>query len=140
MMPETYVERQSPLLATANAMVKLHKEHFGRGPTRARAYFAGPDMLVCALADALLPAERKMTQLGLQEQVRHSRASFQAAVQSDFIEAIEAIIPRRVLAFASAVDPDNNIVFETFYFEPLEPTERSESTDESARNGARERR
>src|SRR5436190_10345407 len=98
------LEHQSPLLAAANAMVKLHKEHFGRGPTKARAYFAGPDMLLCSMSDALLPAERKMTQLGLQEQVRHSRVSFQAAVTAEFVSAIEAIIHRRVIAFGSAVD------------------------------------
>jgi len=40
--------------AISNAMVKLHKEQFGRGPTRARTHFAGPDALVCVLEDVLL--------------------------------------------------------------------------------------
>ena len=49
---------QSMLTATSNALVALHKEQFGRGPTTARSYFAGPDALVCVLEDVLLPAER----------------------------------------------------------------------------------
>jgi uncharacterized protein YbcI len=48
----------SKLLEVSNAMVALHKEQFGRGPTRARANFAGPDALMCVWEDALLPAER----------------------------------------------------------------------------------
>jgi uncharacterized protein YbcI len=132
-MHELQLERQSPLLGVSTAMVRLHKEHFGRGPTKARAHFAGPDMLVCAMSDALLPAERKMTQLGLQEQVRHSRISFQAAVQVEFVTAIEEIVHRKVTAFASAVDPDNNMVFENFYFEPRSS---SDGADGNARDGA----
>src|SRR3954454_540896 len=51
---------RSPLSRVANAMVALHKEQFGRGPTRARATYAGDNTLVCTLEDALLPAERTM--------------------------------------------------------------------------------
>jgi uncharacterized protein YbcI len=61
------------LQAVSNAMVKLHKEQFGRGPTNARSYFAGPDTLVCTLEDALLPAERTMVEMGEHHRVRESR-------------------------------------------------------------------
>ena len=37
----------SPMSAVSNAMVALHKEQFGRGPTRATSHFAGEDTLVC---------------------------------------------------------------------------------------------
>ena len=30
------------LAAVSNALVALHKEQFGRGPTTARSHFAGP--------------------------------------------------------------------------------------------------
>ena len=43
------------LSAVSNALVTLHKEQFGRGPTRARANFAGDDTLVCVMEEALLP-------------------------------------------------------------------------------------
>jgi uncharacterized protein YbcI len=99
-------------------MVKLHKEQFGRGPTKSRAHFAGPDVLVCVLSDVLLPAERKMVEMGQQERVRDSRTSFQAATAAEFIAAVEQIVSRRVAAFASGIDPDANVVFETFLFEP----------------------
>jgi uncharacterized protein YbcI len=117
-MHEVSVERGSPLLAISNAMVKLHKEQFGRGPTKSRANFAGPDALVCVLSDVLLPAERKMVQMGQQDRVRDSRTSFQAATAPEFVTAVEQIVLRKVTAFASGIDVDNNVAFETFAFEP----------------------
>jgi uncharacterized protein YbcI len=107
----------SPLNAVSNALVALHKEQFGRGPTQARTYFAGPDALVCTMEDVLLPAERKMVEMGDDRGVRDSRTAFQVATAAEFVEAIEGIVQRRVRSFASAIDPIGNVVFENFYFE-----------------------
>ena len=109
-------QRASALQAVSNAMVRLHKDQFGRGPTRARAEFAGPDALLCVLEEALLPAELKMAEMGDQERVREARIAYQAATADDFIAAVEQIVYRKVRAFASGVDPDRNVVFE-----PREP-------------------
>jgi hypothetical protein len=51
------------LSALSNAVVTLHKEQFGRGPTRARAHFAGDDTLVRESRTALQAAtgERSWT-------------------------------------------------------------------------------
>jgi hypothetical protein len=49
-----------------------------------------------------------------------STHAFRAATASEFIAAVEKIVMRKVQAFASGVDPDANVVFETFYFEPSE--------------------
>jgi uncharacterized protein YbcI len=108
----------SLLNAVSNAMVMLHKTQFGRGPTDVRSGFAGPDTLVCVLYDVLLPAELKMVEMGDQNRVRDSRVAFQAATHSEFVAAVEQLVMRKVRAFASGVDPDANVVFETFYFEP----------------------
>jgi uncharacterized protein YbcI len=114
------VERQqSAMAAVAKALVALHKQQFGRGPTRAHSHFAGPDTLVCVLEDALLPAERKLVALGNQASVRETRAAFQVATAEEFIATVEQIVSRKVRAFASAVDPDANVVFENYSFEPL---------------------
>jgi uncharacterized protein YbcI len=108
----------STLQAVSNAMVKLHKDQFGRGPTRVRAEFAGPDALVCVLEEVLLPAELKMVEMGDQERVRESRVAFQAATAADFVAAVEQIVYRKVRAFGSGIDPDRNVVFENFLLEP----------------------
>ena len=110
-----------PLSAISNALVALHKEQFGRGPTRARTNFAGNDTLVCVMEEALLPAERVMVQMGDQQRVRESRAALQAATASKFVDAIERIVDREVIAFASATDADHGVVWEIFNFAPSDP-------------------
>ena len=79
---------------------------------------AGSDTLVCVLEDALLPAERQMLEMGEQQRVREARLFFQVATSAAFIDAVEEILERRVKAFASASDPDQNVIFEIFHFEP----------------------
>jgi len=108
----------SALQAVSNAMVRLHKDQFGRGPTRARAEFAGPDALLCTLEEVLLPAELKLVELGDEERVREARVAYQVATAPDFIAAVERILYRKVRAFASGVDAERNVVFENFLFEP----------------------
>jgi len=113
--PQTDTQRQVQpggwlLQDVSNAMVALHKEQFGRGPTRVQSHFAG--------ADALLPAEHTMVAMGEQQRVRESRLFFQVATAAQFIETVESITGRTVRAFASATDPDQGVVMENFIFEP----------------------
>ena len=54
-------------------MVRLYKELFGRGPTKARSYFAGPDVLVCILRETFTPAERSLVAMGEKQRVRDAR-------------------------------------------------------------------
>ncbi len=109
----------SPMSAVSNAMVALHKEQFGRGPTRATSHFAGEDTLVCVLEDVLLPAERSMVAMGDQHRVREQRTYMQVATARQFTAAVEGIVGRVVRGFSSATDPDADIVFEVFAFVPL---------------------
>jgi uncharacterized protein YbcI len=63
----------SPQLEISNAMVRLYKEAFGRGPTKARVHFAGADTLLVTLEDSMTVAERSLALLGGNEQVRQTR-------------------------------------------------------------------
>jgi uncharacterized protein YbcI len=111
---------ENALAAISAAMVALHKEQFGRGPTRARTDYAGDNTLVCVLEHAMLPAERTMVDMGDQQRVRESRVAFQAATRDRFVEAVEQIVNRSVVAFASAIDPDQDVVWEVFNFAPMD--------------------
>jgi uncharacterized protein YbcI len=107
----------SVLAAVSNAMIFLHKDQFGRGPSNARSYFAGPDALLCVLEDALLPAEHTMVRMGEHQRVRETRMAYQVAATEEFVAAVERIVDRKVRAFASATDVAQNVVFENFVFE-----------------------
>lgn len=120
-MTVTRDDATSVLMGISNAMVRLHKEQFGRGPSSARTHYAGPDTMISILENALLPAERQMVELGSGERVQETRLHFQNASSERFIEAIEAISGRKVTSFASACDPEQDMVYEIFRFAPREP-------------------
>jgi uncharacterized protein YbcI len=105
----------SVLALLSNEMVRLYKELFGRGPTKARTNFAGPDCLVCTLEQSMTPAERSMVQLGELQRLRDVRLVFQHAREGDFRAAAERITGRRVRAFVSGMDVREDIATEVFY-------------------------
>jgi uncharacterized protein YbcI len=99
-------------------MVRLFKEQFGRGPTKARSYFAGPDVLVCVLENTFTPAERNMVAMGEHQRLRDVRLFFQHATEGQFRQTAADIIGQPVKSFFSAIDTATDTAVETFIFEP----------------------
>jgi len=109
----------SLLLAVSNEMVRLFKDQFGRGPTKVRSSFAGPDVLTVVLEDTLTPAERNLAQMGEHERLRETRMFFQYATVREFCEPIERLTGRKVRAFISGIDTEaNGLCVETFVLHP----------------------
>jgi uncharacterized protein YbcI len=114
----TLPERTSTLLELSNAMVGLYKSLFGRGPTRARSAYAGPDVLICTLEQSLTPAERNMVAMGEHQRLRDIRMFFQHASDREFRETVERITGRKVRGFVSGIDTNVDISSEVFYLVP----------------------
>jgi uncharacterized protein YbcI len=111
--------RTSILADVSREMVKLYKEQFGRGPTKARTDWAGPDVLITVLEDTLTPAERTLTRLDEHQRVRDMRTFFQYATVEEFCEPVERLTGRRVRAFLSAIDTHvAGLAMETFVLHP----------------------
>jgi uncharacterized protein YbcI len=109
----------SLLLEVSNAMVQLFKQQFGRGPTKARASWAGPDVLTVLLEDTFTPAERNLAAMGEHERLRELRSFFQYASVPEFCEPVERITGRKVRAFISGIDTEaNGLAVETFVLHP----------------------
>jgi uncharacterized protein YbcI len=102
----------------SNAMVRIYKEQFGRGPTKAHSGYAGPDLLICTLEESLTPAERRMVDLGEHQRVRDIRTFFQHASEGEFIDSVETITGRSVRAFVSGTDTEQDVSSEVFYLQP----------------------
>lgn len=107
----------SKLAEISREMVRLYKSQFGRGPTRARSDFAGPDLVVCTLEDSLTPAEKRMAEMGDHQRLRDLRLYFQHATEEQFCEIIERVLGRKVRAFISGLDTDSDVAAELFYLE-----------------------
>jgi uncharacterized protein YbcI len=111
--------RTSVLMEISNAMVRLHKEQFGRGPTSARTYWAGSDILVCALESTLTPAEKNLIKMGEHQRLRDTRMFFQYATVREFCEPVEQVTGRKIRAFSSAIDTEvDGWVTEIFLLHP----------------------
>lgn len=99
-------------------MVRLYKEQFGRGPTKARTEFAGPNVLVCTLEDSFTPAEKRLADMGEHQRLRDTRLYFQHATKDEFIGTVERILNRKVRAFNSSIDTHEDVSVEVFHLEP----------------------
>jgi len=118
---ETEADDREPsvLMEVANEMVRLFKEQFGRGPSAARAAWAGPDVLTVVLEDTLTAPERQLAQLGEHQRLREWRALLQYGRARDFCSPIERITGRVVRAFISGTDTEaDGLSVETFVLHP----------------------
>jgi uncharacterized protein YbcI len=109
---------RSPMLEISNAMVRLYKEAFGRGPTKARAQFAGHDTLVVILENSLTVAERSLVAMGEHQRLREARLFFQYALEDQFRAIVEQALGRRTVAFISGIDTSRDVAMEVFTLEP----------------------
>ena len=111
--------------AVSKAVVRVHRDYLGRGPTRARTSLRD-NVLVVIMEDTLTKAERSLVGDGKADDVLQMRHSFQRTMEADMVAAVERLSGRRVIAFGTSsnhIDPD--LASETFVLEP----DTSESGD-----------
>ena len=117
--PTQAESRASVLMEVSNTMVRLHKNQFGRGPTEARTFWAGNDVLVVLLENTLTPVERNLVKMGEHQRLRDTRIYFQYASVREFCEPVEQITGRTIRSFHSSIDTEaDGQVVETFVFYP----------------------
>jgi uncharacterized protein YbcI len=109
---------QQQMARLSDEMVRLYKDQFGRGPTRVRSHFAGPDTVVVLLEQTFTPAERNLAAMGEHQRLRDVRLLFQYAGEEQVRGIVEAILGRRVRAFVSGIDTRQDLSAEVFALEP----------------------
>jgi uncharacterized protein YbcI len=109
---------QSLLSTVSNEMVGIYKDQFGRGPTKTRTNWAGPDVLVVTLENTLTAAEQTLLALGHQDRLRDLRGLFQYAEIERFCTPVERLTGRHVRAFLSGIDVDADVATEMFVLHP----------------------
>ena len=97
------------LAAVSRRIVGLLKEHYGKGPTKARTYYSG-DLVVVLLSGGYTQAEKTLIEDGRSRAVMDLRAELQEVMNDHYRQVIEEELQRKVLAFMSAAhhDPDYN--------------------------------
>jgi uncharacterized protein YbcI len=107
------------LFAITEAMVVLHQRYYHRTPVSAKTQMLGDDLLACVLGGVYTDVEKTMIELQRSTVVQETRSAFQTAMQQKFIDQVEQLSGRDVLAFISNhhVGPDMEI--ELFMLAPL---------------------
>lgn len=115
---EPVTHEHGVLSAISNEMVRIYKDQFGRGPTKTRTQWAGPDVLVVTLEQTFTPAERKLCDMGEHARLRELRLLFQYAETTVFCEPVERLTGRTVRAFVSGIDTYSDLASEMFVLHP----------------------
>jgi uncharacterized protein YbcI len=103
------------LSAISNSIVSLLRDHYGRGPMKAKTY-ALDDMIVCVLRESGFSAvEKTMMDSGEPERVVGMREDFQRVMATRYKETIEELTNRKVVAFLSQAHVDPDITMEVFF-------------------------
>jgi uncharacterized protein YbcI len=111
MAADAPLDGDAMLDAVTDAMVALHERYYQRKPVTAKTRMLGDDLLVCVLGGVYTDVEKTMIELQRSTTVQETRSAFQTAMQHKFIEKVERISGRDVLAFISNhhVGPDIEI-------------------------------
>ena len=111
--------RGEPLLAAvSDAMAEMHERYHGRVPATAKSLMMGDDLLACVLGGVYTDVEKTMIELQRTTTVQETRSAFQEAMQQKFIQTVERLSGRRVLAFISNQHVGPDLEIELFVLAP----------------------
>jgi uncharacterized protein YbcI len=97
-------------------MVQLHKEFYGRGPTKAKTYFNG-DLIVVLMRGGFTRVEETLLQEGRGDSVIQQRADFQDVMIDRFKDVVEEETGRKVVAMMSGSHQHPDLLGEMFVLE-----------------------
>lgn len=109
--------------AVSNAVVRIHADHHGRGPTRAKTYVFD-DVIVTVMEEGAAPVERTLADAGEEGLIQSLRTRVQDAISDELKAAVEEITGRRVRAVVSGSQVEQDIECAVFLLEPADPPGR----------------
>jgi uncharacterized protein YbcI len=109
--------RGEMLAAISTGLVQLHREFYGKGPTKAKTYMVN-DTVICMLKGGFTTVERTLIDDGKPDEVHNIRRSFQRTMQQQFTGIVQEATGRSVIAYMSQVHTNPDIAAELFVLEP----------------------
>ena len=108
------------LAEITNRIVALMREHYGRGPIKAKTYVLD-NLIVCVLSNGFTAIERTMMESGEPDRVLDMRRDFQRLMKERYSTMIEELTGRRVLAFLSQAHVEPDLTIEMFLMDGAVP-------------------
>ena len=116
----------------SNAMVGLKAKWYGKGPERARTYFAGDNVFV-VMEGGLTRVEETLLAAGEAAAVRQYRLLFEATMRETAMTAVAELTGRVVVDYHSQIVFDPPRALEWFILGPGEGEDHVAATREEAR-------
>ena len=109
------------LTAVTAEMVTLHERYHHRVPASAKTQLLEDDLIAVVMGGVYTDVEKTMIELQRETLVQETRSAFQQATQQRFIEVVERLSGRKVLAFISNSHVGPDIEIELFVLRSLTP-------------------
>jgi uncharacterized protein YbcI len=122
-VPEAPLTGDALLTAVTGAMIALHEQYYHRKPVTAKTLLLGEDLLACVLGGVYTDVEKTMIEIQRATIVQQTRNAFQNAMQHKFVNTIETLCGRKVLAFISNHHVGPDIEIELFMLAPRSAVE-----------------
>jgi uncharacterized protein YbcI len=101
------------LSEVTNRIVAFMREHYGRGPIKAKTYVLD-NLIVVVLSNGFTAIEKTMVEGGEPDRVLDMRRDFQRMMKVRYSEMIEELTGRNVLAFLSQAHIEPDLTLEVF--------------------------
>jgi uncharacterized protein YbcI len=111
----------SLLAAISTNIVAILREHYGRGPMRAKTYALDDIIVVVMRGSGFTPLEQTIMDSGDPDRVVSMRHEFQRVMQERYRDTIERLTGRNVVAFLSQAHVEPDITVEMFFIDGALP-------------------
>ena len=118
MTSNDYLRGEPLLAAVSEAMISMHERYHGCVPATAKSLMMGDDLLACVLGGVYTDVEKTLIELQRQTIVQETRSVFREGMQHKFIETIQRLSGRQVLAFISNQHVGPDLEIELFVLAP----------------------
>lgn len=109
------------LAAISTAFVSILRDHYGRGPMKAKTYAIDDLIVVVMRGSGFTPLEQTIMDSGEPHRVIAMREDFQRVMADRYRQTIRELTGRNVVAFLSQAHVEPDITLEVFFIDgPLE--------------------
>ncbi len=107
--------------ALGEAIVRLEREFYGRGPRSVRVSVsdADPDTVTVLSIDTLTTMDRTLSDRNMRAAVVAHHQAIHEVTAHDFLDEVQKILGRRPTSYLSQVDPDDGYAVRVFIFDAL---------------------
>ena len=103
------------LTAISTSIVGILRDHYGRGPMKAKTYVLDDIIIVVMRGSGFTALEQTIMDSGEPDRVIAMREDFQRVMAVRYRETIEELTGRKVLAFLSQAHVEPDITMEIFF-------------------------